>query len=76
MVLKILLEFKNGETVKLLCITSPQMSEIIKYLKNKKSHVILADDDDVILKHNEIWRKSKKLLSVEFDSQPIMMKIH
>ena len=52
------------------------MSEIIKYLKNKKSHVILADDDDVILKHSEIWRKSKKLLSVEFDSQPIMMKIH
>ena len=68
--------YKNGETVTLLCIISPQMSEIIKYLKNKKSHVILADDDDVILKHNEIWRKSKKLLSVEFDSQPIMMKIH
>ena len=49
---------------------------LLNILKTKKSHVILADDDDVILKYNGIWRKSKKLLSVEFDSQPIMMKIH
>ena len=51
--------------------------KLLNILKTKKSHVILADDDDdVILKYNGIWRKSKKLLSVEFDSQPIMMKIH
>ena len=31
----------------------------------------LADDDDVILKCNKIWKKIKKLLSVEFDSQPV-----
>ena len=31
----------------------------------------LADDDDVILKYNKIWKKMKKLLIVEFDSQPV-----
>ena len=32
----------------------------------------LADnDDDVILKYNKIWKKIEKLLSVEFDSQPV-----
>ena len=30
---------------------------------------VLADDD-VILKYNNIWKKIKKLLSVEFDSKP------
>ena len=29
----------------------------------------LADDDDVILKYNKIW--IEKLLSNEFDSQPV-----
>ena len=28
--------YKNGETVKLLCIILPQMSDIIKYFKNKE----------------------------------------
>ena len=31
----------------------------------------LADDDDVILKYNKIWKKIKKLLSVAFDSKPV-----
>ena len=31
----------------------------------------LADDDDVILKNNKIWKKIKKLLSVAFDSKPV-----
>ena len=33
----------------------------------------LADDvhdDDIILKYNKTWKNIKKLLSVEFDSQP------
>ena len=44
------------------------------------NHVILVDanddddDDDVILKYNKIWKKIEKLLSVEFDSQPIYDK--
>ena len=28
-------------------------------------------DDDVILKYNKFWKKMKKLLSVECDSQPV-----
>ena len=34
----------------------------------------LADDvhdDDIILKYNKTWKNIKKLLSVEFDSQPV-----
>ena len=58
--IKNFIRYKNGETIKPLCIISPQMSGSIK----------LADDD-VILKYNKIWKKFKKLLSVEFDSQPV-----
>ena len=54
------------------------MNGFIKYFENnkKKNISFLAaaaaaaddDDDDVILKYNKIWKKIKKLLSVEFDS--------
>ena len=33
---------KNGETVKLLCIILPQISEFVKYFKNTKKHVIFS----------------------------------
>ena len=30
--------------------------------------LFLADDNDVIMKYNNIWKKIKMLLSLEFDS--------
>ena len=39
------------------------------FWKQQKNMSVLADDD-VILKYNNIWKKIKKLLSVEFDSKP------
>ena len=32
---------------------------------------LAADDDDVILKYKKIWKKIKKLLCFEFDSQSV-----
>ena len=60
---------KNGETVKPLCIVLPQMSGFIKYFESNNKNVLFLADDDVILKYNKIWKKVKKLLSAEFDSQ-------
>ena len=45
--------------------------DLLNILKTatKKTMSFLADDDDVILKYNKIW--IEKLLSNEFDSQPV-----
>ena len=45
--------------------------EWIYFENNKKNMSFSADDDDVILKYNKIWKSIKKLLSVEFDSKPV-----
>ena len=48
------------------------MSGVNKYFKkNTKSMSFFADEDDAILKYSKIWKKIKKLLSIEFDSQPV-----
>ena len=55
--------YKNGETVKPLCIILPQMSGFIKYFENnKKTMSFLADDEDVILKYNKLGKYIKTRL--------------
>ena len=72
MVLKFLLDTKMVKRlIKPLCIILPQISWFIKYFKNNKRNIYFLAADDVILKYNKIWKKIKKLLSVEFDSQPV-----
>ena len=44
------------------------MSGFIKRFEDKKMNMSFLADDDVILKHNKIWRKTKTLVDVEFDS--------
>ena len=73
--------YKNGETVKSLCIILSQMSEFIKYFEKNNSNnkkTFLSDDDDdddddddVILKYNKSGKNFQKLLSAEFYSQPV-----
>ena len=50
--------------------------DLLNILKTttKKTMSFLADDDDVILKYNKIW--IQKLLSNEFDSQPVYDEKH
>ena len=65
---------KNGKTVKPLCIIEPQMSGVNKYFKkNKKGMSFFADEDDAILKYSKIWKKIKKLISIEFE-QPACLR--
>ena len=61
--------YKNGGTIKPLCIILADLLNILKTTKKVKT--FLAGDDDVILKYNKIWKKLKRLLSAEFDSHPV-----
>ena len=63
--------YKKGESITPLFIILPQMSGFVKYFENIKKNMSFLADDDVILKYNQIWKKIKKLLSVEFKSQPV-----
>ena len=68
---KYFIRYKNGENVKPLYIVLPQLSGLIKYFENNKKIMSFLADDDLIFKYNKIWKKIKKLLGVEFDSQPV-----
>ena len=48
------------------------MSGYIKYFENGRKNISFKiEDEDVYLKHKEIWSKIKNVLNVRFHSQPI-----
>ena len=52
--------YKEGETVKPLCIILPQMSGYIRYFKNDDQNMyFMVKNDDVLDKYDEIWDKIK-----------------
>ena len=64
--------YKEGETVKPLCIVLLQMTGYIKYFENGgKNMSFVIKDDDVLDKYNEIWDKIKETLSIKFHRIPV-----
>ena len=69
--------YKEGEIVKPLCITLPQMSGYKRYFENGgKIMSFVVKDDDVLDKYNEIWDKIKEKLSIKFHSAPVSDEKH
>ena len=55
-----------------LCIILLQMSGFIKYFDDDRKNVYLKiEDDNVLVKYNQILNKIKKMLSMKLHSQPV-----
>ena len=55
-----------------LCIILPQMSGFIKYFDDDRKNVSLKiEDDNVLVKYNQILNKIKKMLNMKLHSQPV-----
>ena len=68
---KYFIGYKEGEIVKPLCITLPQMTGYIKFFENGgKNMSFIIKDDDVLDKYNAIWDKIKETLSIKFQCMP------
>ena len=67
--------YKEGETVKPLCIILPQMSRSIEYFENGgKNMAFMVKNDNVLDQYNEIWGKIKEKLNIKFHSMPVYDK--
>ena len=67
------IDYKEDNIAGLLCIVLPQMRWYIKYFENggKNMSFIIQDDDDVLVKHNDIWNKIKKILNIKFHGMSV-----
>ena len=69
---KYFIGYQEGEIVKPLCITLPQMSGYIKYFENGgKNMSFFIKNDEVWGKYDEIWGAIKSKLRIKFHSKPV-----
>ena len=69
---KYFIGYQEGEIVKSLCITLPQMSGYIKYFENGgKSMSFFIKDNEAWVKYQKIWDVIKNKLSITFHSKPV-----
>ena len=74
---KYFIGYQEGEIVKPLCITLPQMSGYIKYFENGgKNMSFLIKDDEVWEKYEKIWDVIKNKLNIKFHSLPVYDKTY
>ena len=60
-VLYILLAIKDDDIIRPLCTVLPKLSGYIKYLNNGGRNMSFKiEDDTVLVKYNEIWKKIKR----------------
>ena len=69
---KYFIGYKEGEIVKPLCITLPQISGYTKYFKNGgKNMSFVIKDDGLLDEYNEIWDNIKNRLNIKVNSMPV-----
>ena len=50
----------------------PEVSEqVIDFNEGGKNMPLKIEDDNVLVKYNEIWNKVKKILNIKFHSKPV-----
>ena len=69
---KYFIGYKEDNIIKPLYIILPSISGSIKYFDNGGKNMSLkTEDDDVLVKYNQVWNKIKKMLSIKLHSQPV-----
>ena len=61
----------NDKVIRPLYIKLPQMIGYVKCCESNKTMSFKVNDNKLLKKYNEIWKKAKKLLNIKFDSGPV-----
>ena len=67
--------YTDDNIIRHLCIILPQLGGYIKYFDNDGKNISFKiEDDNILLKHNEIWNKTKNMLYMKFHVNLFLMR--
>ena len=70
---KYFIGYKAAKKNRILCIYLQKMSAYRRDFDETTYMSFLIEDDELLKKYNEIWKKVENSLKQEFDSEPIYM---
>ena len=60
----------NDDVIRPLCIKLPQMIGYVKCFESNKTIYFKINDNKLLKKYTQIWKKVKKLLNIKFGKEP------
>ena len=68
---KYFIGYNDNNVISLLCVRLPQMTDYPKKLNENVTMSFRANNKQLSKNYNKIWKKTEKLLAIDFESKPI-----
>ena len=65
------IRYNDTHVIRPLCIKFPQMIDYARKFEGNTTMSFNVKDSKLLKKYNQIWKKVKKLLKINFNSEPI-----
>ena len=68
---KYFIGYSDNDVIRPLCIKLPQMIGYVRKFEGSTTMPFKISDKQLLKQYNQIWKIVKKLLKIEFDSEPV-----
>ena len=68
---KYFIGYNNNDAIRPLCMKLPQTIGYVRKCEGNATMSFKINDDELLKKYNQTWKKVEKLLRIELDSKPI-----
>ena len=68
---KYFIRYNDNDVIRSLCIKLSQMNGYVRKFEGNKTMYFMISDKQLLKKYNQIWKRFKKLLKIEFDSESV-----
>ena len=68
---KYFIGYNDNDLIRPLCIKLPQMTGYVRKFDGNTTMTFKIGDKKLLKRYNQIWKRVKKLLKIELDSEPV-----
>ena len=68
---KYFIRYNDNDVIRSLCINLSQMNGYVRKFEGNTAMYFMISDKQLLKKYNQIWKRFKKLLKIEFDSESV-----
>ena len=68
---KYFIGYNDNDLIRPLCIKLPQMTGYVRKFDGNTTMTFKISDKKLLKRYNQIWKRVKKLLKIELDSEPV-----
>ena len=68
---KYFIRYNDNDVIRSLCIKLSQMNGYVRKFEGNTTMYFMISDKQFLKKYNQIWKRFKKLLKIEFDSESV-----